>query len=213
MRDKVRKVLRIMMLMVISYVILANLFHVIAIRQRETYDFTNTREIEQLQKEAALLHNNLEKLNTITKTEHLNEEEYADIKGKLVWIDEVLKKTQLLSVSGTKKYTDQELMKWLMETKDLRSLEMAGSYHKVTAQDTNSGFDIEQITTSYMDSTLSQSVIHKSLTDNYHYHYRVANSMDGTDVRIWSTLSTTAKNLELARNLSDYLVKDGGLDA
>lgn len=212
MREQIRKVLRMVMMMVIGYVVLANLFHVITLNQHEIYDFTNTREMEQLQKEASLLQSNLKKLNTITKTKHLNEEEYADIKGKLVWIDEVLKNTQFLSLSGTKSYTEKELMEWVIETKDLRSLEMTSAYHKVVNRDPETGFDMEQVISSYMDSTLSQSVIDRSLINNYRYHYTVANSMNSS-MRVWSILSSTVRNLELARNLSDYLVKDGDLNA
>lgn len=212
MGANIRKILATVLIMVLSYLLIANISHMVTIRK--TYSSSIDKEhttVKILHKNYEVLSQNIATLKGMTKTNHLSEEDFNTIVKSLEDGKKAIDNSKFMNLDFNKNYNDVTLMDMLYRSGEIKNLNMIQSYDTVIKQDATCGFDRDEITNTYVRIMFSLGNVQNSLMDNYQYHTKDQGFVTAIGTEVMTIITNTSDKIKLMTDLSSYLVKDGVL--
>lgn len=213
MGEKFRKVIMGLVVILLSYLLVANIIHVIVLNneKEEMFLIKDTSTVKVLKNDYQKLEANLKRLKTIKKTKHLDEKKYQEI---LEIIEQDYKKiadSSFIDFEFGKVYKNREIYDLAVECDSFGKLSFINVYRIVIESDPNSGFDYDRVVSDYLTIAFNMSNIENKFINNYRYFTLNNKAFGANGTEVASIYSNATKKITNITVLSDYLVKDGGL--
>lgn len=216
MRKNIQKILLGMMLILIGYLIVANVNHILALQVGDTVTYQDSSYeddtlLKEIKRNATILNSNVEKLSNLNSTTHLNEKQFSEIKKSLEEANKIVQDSSFLKLQGEVKYTNVELYKMIMEYSELQQMPIISSFNTIIETDETVEFTKDEITTHYLEIIYGLSNVNEKLINDYQY-YTVSDTVNhALLVEVKAIQSSELGKIRMLVSLSDYLVKDGGI--
>lgn len=217
MRKKIQTVILSVMTLLAGYLVVANITHMMALRMGDvvTYQESSYEDdafLKRLKVKSEQLNKNVEALKSINKTVHLDETQFKTVKEELIEANEKLQKSPFLTLSGEVKYTHAQIYKMLTEYSDLSIISMMQTYETIIEKDENCGFVKDEVTFKYLNSAYSVTNISEKVLNDYQYYTVTDTIQHALLLESKTIIGALNDKLDLVVELSDYLVKDGGIN-
>lgn len=213
MREVLRKIIAGILVITFSYLLLANILHFVAVREKKPVMGLGESNTTVMKKDYQILQDNLTKLSTITKTEHLDEENYQKVLSLLKEGEKKISDSDIMKMNIPKKYTDVDVMELIKKDGKISNLNIINAYQLVINHDENSGFDKDEVISECLSTMMNLSTVQNKVLTNYIYHTPDNGILTVVGIELPTIYMNSGKKVTLLRVLSDYLVKDGGLHA
>lgn len=216
MRKNIQKILLGMMLILIGYLIVANVNHILALQVGDTVTYQDSSYeddtlLKEIKRNATILNSNVEKLSNLNSTTHLNEKQFSEIKKSLEEANKIVQDSSFLKLQGEVKYTNVELYKMIMEYSELQQMPIISSFNTIIETDETVEFTKDEITMRYLEIIYGLSNVNEKLINDYQY-YTVSDTVNhALLVEVKAIQSSELGKIRMLVSLSDYLVKDGGI--
>lgn len=210
MNTIIRKGLATGLIMMLSYLFIANLLHMYALRQTHTLSLANDSSmVKVVRRDYETFTNHLTTLKTMKQTKHIPAAEFQGIVTTLEEAKYQFDQMDLMNWNFAKQYRDTDMMTLIEQSGNIRSLGLINAYNTVIQHDPASGFSYDQVTSDYMKIVFTLGVLQNGVIDNYQYRVKSHSFMTSTGADIITLYGNTGDKLKLFTDLATYLVKDG----
>lgn len=210
----IRKGLAIILIMMLSYLVIANLLHMIALRQTQTISLASDSSIVRVaRRDFETLTDHLATLKTMERTNHIPALEFQKIITTLEEAHHQFKQMDLMNWNFSKQYRDIDLMKLIEQSGNIHSLGLISAYDTIIKYDPGCGFDRDQVIADYTTIIFTLGILQNSVIDNYQYRGMPHNFMTAVGADIVALYGNTSDKLKLFNDVATYLIKDGGANA
>lgn len=210
MGETIRKGLATLLIMILSYLVVANLLHMTALRQTQTISLANDSSmVRMIHRDYETFTNHLTTLKKMKQTNHIPATEFQEIVTTLEEAKHQFDQMDLINWNFAKQYRDTDMMTLIEQSGNIRSLGLINAYNTVIKYDPDCGFSQDQVTADYTKIIFTLGVLQNGVIDNYQYRVKSHSFMTSTGADIITLYGNTGDKLKLFTDLATYLVKDG----
>lgn len=210
MGANIRKGLAVLLIMILSYLVIANISHMITIRKTYASSIgTDNTGVKILKQNYDKLSQNIEILKGMKKTNHLSEEDFQVIVQSLEEGKKAIDNSEFMNLNFNDDYNDVKLIDMIYRSGEIKNLNIIQSYDTVIKNDANCGFERDEVTNTYVRIIVSLGNVQNSLMDNYQYHTKNQGFVTAIGTEVMTIVTNTSDKIKLMTDLSSYLVKDG----